>query len=123
MPNPVVHFEVIGKDPAALRSFYKQAFDWTIDPPMGPEAGNYAIVKPLGAATAESSINGGIGGGMDGYAGHTTFYVGVPDIKALSKVESLGGTTLRGPDEVPGGPIIALFADPEGHSIGLVQTS
>jgi predicted enzyme related to lactoylglutathione lyase len=28
MGNPVVHFEVVGKDAQALQSFYKDAFDW-----------------------------------------------------------------------------------------------
>jgi predicted enzyme related to lactoylglutathione lyase len=26
-----------------------------------------------------------------------------------------------GPEEIPGGPTIALFTDPEGHVIGLVK--
>ncbi len=69
-----------------------------------------------------AGIGGGVGGGMEGYDGHVTFYVEVPDIEAgLAKAESLGGTRLMGPDEVPGGPTIAQFADPEGHKIGLVQ--
>ena len=28
MGNPVVHFEVVGRDAQALESFYKDAFDW-----------------------------------------------------------------------------------------------
>ena len=31
MPNPVVHFEVIGKDGAKLQRFYADAFGWKID--------------------------------------------------------------------------------------------
>jgi predicted enzyme related to lactoylglutathione lyase len=30
MGNPVVHFEIMGKDAKRLRSFYKDAFDWEI---------------------------------------------------------------------------------------------
>jgi len=42
---------------------------------------------------------------MEGYEGHVTFYVGVPDIEAaLVKAESLGGKRLFGPEAVPGGP-------------------
>jgi uncharacterized protein len=118
MGNPVVHFEVMGKDPAALQSFYRQAFDWEVGPPMGPEAQNYAIVSGVG----ERGIGGGIGGGMEGYDGHVTFYVAVDKLEdALAKVESLGGKTMMPPDHVPGGPRIALCTDPEGHTIGLVQ--
>jgi predicted enzyme related to lactoylglutathione lyase len=122
MGNPVVHFEVVGKDAKSLQNFYKQAFDWQIDPPgQGAGAQSYAIVHPQKGV----GIDGGIGdmGGMDGYSGHVTFYVGVPDINAaLSKVETLGGKRVMGPQQVPGGPTIALFNDPEGHVIGLVET-
>jgi len=118
MGNPVVHFEIVGKDSQALQRFYKQVFDWQIGPPI-PGAGiSYALVDPHG----EAGINGGIGGGMDDYAGHATFYVQVPDLEAaLAKIQSLGGTTMMPPDQVPGGPRIALFNDPEGHVVGLVQ--
>jgi hypothetical protein len=118
MGNPVVHFEIVGKDSAALQRFYKQAFDWQIGPPI-PGAGiGYALVDPHG----EGGIDGGIGGGMDGYAGHATFYVQVPDLDAaLAQIQSLGGMTMMPPQQVPGGPRVALFKDPEDHVVGLVQ--
>jgi predicted enzyme related to lactoylglutathione lyase len=34
MPNPVVHFEIVGKDQQLLESFYKSIFDWQITPAM-----------------------------------------------------------------------------------------
>jgi predicted enzyme related to lactoylglutathione lyase len=34
MPNPVVHFEIIGKDQKLLENFYKSVFDWQITPLM-----------------------------------------------------------------------------------------
>jgi predicted enzyme related to lactoylglutathione lyase len=33
----------------------------------------------------------------------------------------LGGRTISAPMDVPNGPSIATFADPEGHVIGLVK--
>jgi predicted enzyme related to lactoylglutathione lyase len=114
MGNPVVHFQVIGRDAQALQSFYKDAFDWQMEPAIP----NYAMAYPGG----EGGINGGIGQAMDGSAGHVTFYVAVPDLEAaLSKIEGLGGSTLMEPDEVPDGPSIAMFADPEGHLVGLIK--
>jgi uncharacterized protein len=52
-----------------------------------------------------------------------TFYVEVPDVgAALEKAESLGGTRMMGPDNMPEAGIqIGLFTDPEGHMIGLVK--
>ena len=121
MGNPVVHFEVIGRDAQALQSFYKDAFDWQIElalPSAPQESGYYAMAHPGG----EGGINGGIGAAMDGGVGHVTFYVAVPNLEgALSKIESLGGSTVMGPTDVPEGPSIALFADPEGHRVGLVK--
>ena len=117
MGNPVVHFEVIGKDSQVLQKFYREAFDWEIGPPM-PGANNYAMAHPH----ADHGINGGIGGGMEDYAGHVTFYVEVADLDdALNKIQTIGGKTMMPPDQVPGGPKIALFTDPEGHVVGLVQ--
>ncbi|HEY8313617.1 MAG TPA: VOC family protein [Candidatus Baltobacteraceae bacterium] len=117
MANPVVHFEIIGKDQQKLLKFYRSAFEWQIDDPI-PELGNYAMVH----TQTEGGIAGGIGGGIEGYDGHVTFYVEVADVNAaLAKIEGLGGKKMMGPDEVPNGPIIAQFTDPEGHVVGLVQ--
>lgn len=119
MGYPVVHFEVIGKDAAALRTFYATAFGWKFDHPI--EAANvqeYAVAHPEGG----TGIDGGIGRAPDGYDGHVTFYIGVPDAaEALRTIESAGGKTMMAPQQVPGGPTIALFTDPEGHTVGLVQ--
>jgi predicted enzyme related to lactoylglutathione lyase len=50
MGQPVVHFEVIGKDGDALRSFYSNLFGWEIDAsnPMNVEAA-LAKAESLGA--------------------------------------------------------------------------
>lgn len=116
MARPVVHFEVIGKDGAGLRSFYSDLFGWKIDTdnPM-----NYGIVSADGGP----GIGGGIGVGPEGYAGHVTFYVGVPDVEAaLAQAESLGGSRVMGPEKVMEDIEIGLFNDPEGHLIGVVKT-
>ena len=50
-----------------------------------------------------------------------TFYVEVDDPAAyLAKVTELGGTTIVPPTEIQqGGLTFAVFADPEGHVVGL----
>ncbi len=113
MGQPVVHFEIIGKDAKKLQSYYSDLFGWEIKDPIGPM--NYGVVPRDGNVNADGAgIGGGVGGGMDGYDGHVTFYAEVPDVEAgLAKAESLGGSRLMGPDEVPGGPVIAQFKDPE----------
>lgn len=121
MGQPVVHFEVIGKDAERLRTYYSELFGWEFGEPMGPT--NYCLVQRDGSMNADGpGIAGGVGGTPEGYDGHVTFYVEVPDAEAgLAKAESLGGTRMMGPDQVPGGPVIGFFRDPEGHVIGVVE--
>ena len=118
MGQPVVHFEVIGKDAAKLHGFYSELFDWDInaDNPM-----NYGTVERYQRADG-TGIGGGVGTGPEGYEGHVTFYVEVPDIAAsLKQAESLGGTPVMGPEKVMEGVTIGQFLDPEGHVIGLLE--
>jgi uncharacterized protein len=120
MGQPVVHFEVIGKDGGKLQSYYSDLFDWQIDAsnPM-----SYGIVMREANLNPDGvGIGGGVGGGPEGYEGHVTFYVEVPDVEAaLAKAESLGGTRLMGPEEIMEGTVLGQFADPEGHMVGLVS--
>jgi uncharacterized protein len=120
MGRPVVHFEVVGKDAAGLQSFYGELFDWRIDAENPMHYG--MVAKDDNLSEDGTGIGGGIGEGPEGYAGHVTFYVEVPDVEAaLAEAEHLGGTRMMGPDEVMEGLVIGLFADPEGHTIGLVK--
>jgi predicted enzyme related to lactoylglutathione lyase len=122
MGQPVVHFEVIGKDGPKLRDYYSELFDWQFGDTMGPT--NYAPLPREGNTNADGAgIGGGVGTAPEGYDGHVTFYVQVPDVgAALEKAESLGGKRMMGPDEMPDvGITIGLFTDPEGHVIGLVK--
>jgi predicted enzyme related to lactoylglutathione lyase len=111
--NPVTHFEVLGSDAAALQRFYGEAFGWEMQDVM---EGAYYMAHP------GSGIDGGVGAAQGGGGGHVTFYVEVDDpATALEKISSLGGKTVQEPMDIPNGPTIALFADPEGHLIGLVK--
>jgi predicted enzyme related to lactoylglutathione lyase len=126
MGQAVVHFEVVGKDIDKLKSFYSELAGWSYDEP--PEAAQegvppYALVSRDGNTNAEGmGINGGIGQGPEGYDGHVTFYIEVPDVGAsLEQAEKLGGTRVMGPDSPVEGLTIGLFNDPEGHLVGLVE--
>jgi len=111
MGNPVVHFEIIGKDGAKLHSFYNQLFGWEV---KADNEWNYGMVD-----AADAGIGGGIG---PGEPTGVTMYIQVPDLDAaLAKAETLGGKTLTPPTEIPGTVTFAAFADPEGNRIGLVK--
>ena len=122
MGQRVVHFEVIGSDGQKLRSYFSELFGWEFGDTLGPT--NYAVVQREGNTNAEGvGIGGGIGTAPEGYGGHVTFYVEVPDVEAaLAKAESLGGSRMMGPERVMEGVEIGLCNDPEGHVVGVVKT-
>ena len=99
MGQPVVHFEIVGEDADKLHSYYSELFGWEIDAdnPM-----DYGIVQRDGNVTSDGvGIGGGVGKGPEGYAGHVTFYIEVPDVEAaLAKAESLGGSRVMGPETI-----------------------
>ena len=99
MANPVIHFEIVSKDASKLQSFYSDVFDWKIDTsnPMG-----YGMVSREGNVNSDGiGIGGGVGQGPEGYEGHVTFYVEVPDVEAsLAQAEALGGTRVMGPEKL-----------------------
>ena len=127
MGRPVVHFEIIGADPAKLRGYYGELFDWDFQTGDAvtekvSQPGMYGFVD--GSTTGEGNgINGGVGGGQ-GHEPRVLFYVGVPDVEsALQKAESLGGTRLMGPEPESGDFAVGRFIDPEGNLIGVAGPS
>ena len=113
MPNPVVHFEILGPDAGALQRFYGDLFGWKVDAsnPM-----SYGMVD-----TGEGNPGGGITQGQNGHAG-VTFYIRVDDLQgALDRVEKAGGKTVVPVTEIPDMVTFAQFADPAGNVVGLVK--
>jgi len=113
MGAPVVHFEIMGGQGNRLEKFYSELFGWKINSnnPM-----KYGIVDTGGPG----GINGGVSANHDG-SKRVSVYAQVDDLQTtLDKVEKLGGKTILPPTEVPGGPKLAMFADPAGNVTGLI---
>lgn len=137
MGQPVVHFEIEGRDGPELQRFYSKLFNWsiTVDP---DNPAYYGIVDRDENLTAAGA---GIGGAVSsvpeqpsttwrgsrrdqGYSGHVTVYVEVPDVEAaLKHAEALGGSRMQGPDPLWPGTETGKLADPEGHLIGVITAS
>jgi predicted enzyme related to lactoylglutathione lyase len=123
MPDPVVHFEIIGTDPGRLREYYQDLFGWTFSTPSPvadevSDTDQYGFIELLEADDG-SGIRGGVGGGPT-FAAQAVFYVGVPEVGvALARAVELGGTRLMGPVTSPSGVVVAQFRDPQGAVIGL----
>lgn len=115
MPHPFVHIEIGTRDIDRARRFYEAAFGWTVryQAMEGTEA-------PYGLVDTGQAPSGGIfQAGAEQPLG-VTIYIGSDDLQeSLSKIEAAGGRTLMPPTEVTGEGWFALFADPDGNTLGL----
>jgi len=119
MGNPVVHWELMSKDPENVSRFYEKIFDWKIQ--HRPEM-NYRIVETGG--------QGGINGGIlkpereGSWPGNMLFYIAVDDLAAYrARIVAAGGKIHVEEQEVPGMGALCLFTDPEGRMMGLWKTA
>lgn len=119
MGNPVVHWELLSRNPEKISDFYGKLFGWKIQ--HIPEL-NYRVVETGG----QGGINGGImQPTCDGpLPGNTTFYIGVDDLAAYrTRIVEAGGKILVEEQEVPGMGALSLFTDPDGRMIGLWKSA
>jgi predicted enzyme related to lactoylglutathione lyase len=114
MGNKVIHFEIVGRDQAALQRFYGALFDWKINT---DNPGGYGMTDP-----SETGVVVGIGSSQDGGPGHVTGYVRVADVDAVqAKAAELGGKVIMPKFSPDGTAQLGLIADPQGHVIGLTE--
>jgi predicted enzyme related to lactoylglutathione lyase len=113
MGNPVVHFELGAADDGLLVAFYGKLFGWELQ--GGP--GGYTAID----TKSTDGINGGIRQSPDGRP-YTAFYVATGDLQAtLGQANALGGTTTVPVTDFGPAGRRAMFADPDGLPVGLVQ--
>lgn len=118
MSHPVVHFEIVGTEPAKLRDYYGTLFGWRYD--VG-DAASEAVSAPgeYGFVT-NAGLNGGVCGGPD-LTPAVLCYVSVPDVEeALAEAERLGGKRVLGPAGRDGFAV-GHFTDPEGNLVGVAH--
>jgi predicted enzyme related to lactoylglutathione lyase len=110
--RPVVHWEIVARDPERQAAFYRGLCNWDIGD--GPIMG----------------IAPGLGGPEPGPGGHirqgdtsgVSLYIQVRDLGAsLRLAAELGGTIVAEPFDIPDGPTLAVVNDPEGLGLVLVQ--
>lgn len=118
MGRPVVHWELMSKDPAKVADFYAGIFDWKVT--HMPQL-DYRIVE-----TGAQGEMRGIGGGIvkpdrpEPWPGHTLLYVLVDDLAAYrKKIVAAGGKIHVEAQKVPGMGKFCLFTDPDGRMMGL----
>jgi uncharacterized protein len=111
-PAPIVFFDIAAPELANQAQFYKDVFGWAVGPDGRVSA---PVASPLpGLLRVEPSNQGPLT--------ERVIYLGVPDIGAtLAKITARGGTVVFPRTEVPGVVVVALFTDPAGNRMGLVE--
>jgi predicted enzyme related to lactoylglutathione lyase len=101
---PIVFFDVAGPDAGKLKQFYASNFGWAIDAANG-------VKTP------------GLEGTLRQDPPETLIYLGVRDIDATLKViVNSGGSVALPRTVVPNVVTFAIFKDPAGNRVGLVET-
>ena len=112
MGNKVIHVEVTGKNGPALQKFYSDVFGWSLNT---DNPGGYGMYRQ------GDGLTGGVGPAAEGQPAGVTFYVHTDDPQGtLDRATAAGGRVLMPLTEVAPETTIALFADPEGHVIGIM---
>jgi uncharacterized protein len=114
-PGRVGWHELVAADREKAFAFYSEIFGWQKGDAEISETVTYQLFSAAGLTA----------GGM--YTKHPEqplpfwlFYINVEDIDAaLERVKAGGGRVFEGPDELPGGSLIARCADPQGAAFAL----
>ena len=114
MGNPIIHWEFVVPNADKARAFYRKIFDWRFDDKAFP---GYTIIDtgadPSGALTTAPHAAP--------MAGLNTYFE-VSNLKAtLHNVVELGGKILVPPTDIPSVGAYAMFADPVGVAVGILQ--
>ena len=114
MGNAIGWFEIVGPEPEKTAAFYAELFGWHTET---TEGGSYILID----THSGKGMNGGfVEPPPNGHPG-SIIYVQGPDVQAmLDRAESLGGTT-RMPVTKMAMVTFALFTDPWGNRIGLME--
>ncbi|MEX2158912.1 MAG: VOC family protein [Dehalococcoidia bacterium] len=114
-PRPVVAFQIQARDRDKQEAFYREMFDWDIT----RDAAIPVSLIPPGKGPPVEGVGGVL---VQNERSAFAVFIQVADLgESMKKAEELGGKSIFGPIDVPGGPTIAQIEDPEGNLVGLVQ--
>jgi len=113
MGNAITWFEIVGPEPEETADFYSELFGWHTE----TAEGDYILID----THSGQGMNGGIVAPPPKGTPGSIVYVQGSDLQAmLDRAESLGATT-RMPVTEMAMVTFALFTDPWGNRIGLMQ--
>jgi predicted enzyme related to lactoylglutathione lyase len=111
----IVHIEISSRDHAELKKFYGEVFNWKF---MDIPEMDYVTFQP-----GENELGGGFNPISDDYpAGTVTIYIHTANLdESTAQIEAAGGTLTAPPMEVPGVGRIAMFKDPSGNELAILE--
>jgi hypothetical protein len=114
VPTPR-HLGINADDLNRARAFYERALGWQIEPAPWPD---WLYVMIEGVQTGGLAKRRAL---LDGERTNSfELTLAVEDVHAtLAAAEARGARVLMRPSQVPGGPEVAYFADPEGNLCGI----
>lgn len=113
MPNPLCHFEFMTGDVERCRKFYGAVFGWNFDDKSLP---GYTLID------TGHEPSGGMMGPEGGPSPRVNVYFKVANIeKVLADATQHGGKLLLAKTPIPGVGHFAMFNDPEGIVVGIMQ--
>lgn len=121
MNHTIVHFEIPAEDLERLKTFYRDVFGWTFVEAQG----DYWMIQTVPTDEDGMPLEPRVNGGMVERQGpdHTiTNYISVESIdKFTRKLEDAGGKILVEKTPVPGVGYWAIFQDPDGNSMAIME--
>jgi uncharacterized protein len=115
--HPAVMFEIMAKEQSKLVAFYSSIFSWQVQ--YNKEGYAYILFPP-----AVYHLLGGIGQAQPGAAGEdpgVAFYIQVEQLQhTLDQIVAHGGSVVFPPRE-DDGYHYAMFRDPEGNQLGIIE--
>lgn len=113
--NPIVHWELMGPDGDAMRTFYSTIFDWKLQSPPGFD--DYHMTD-----AGDTGVGGAVGKGMEDMPAYSAIYVQVESIdETLQAVERAGGETVVPRTVIPDTVVFGMFHDPAGNLVAVVE--
>lgn len=114
MGNPIFHWELVVADVDKAMDFYSKVFDWEFDQEHFP---NYPLIK-----TGDNPGGGMLKKPEQLRSPGLHIYFHTEDIEStLARVTVTGGTVISPRMAIPGIGFWAVFADPDGIPVGIMQ--
>lgn len=114
MGQPVLHWQILARNPDHVAEFYKSLFGWSIDDANGL---GYRAVE-----THSEGVNGGIWPAPPEGHPMVSLYVEVDDVsRHVKRATELGAKVIVPPQTLPDGDEMAVILDTEGIPFGLMR--